>query len=663
MTKITQSGEEVSDKRVDLSYDAASQMSSVTRYSDLTGTELIADSTYTFDQASRLTDLIHQQNETTLAEFGLVYDKGDRITQFTTPDGVSDFSYDDSDQLVVANYENQADENYSYDDNGNRTNAGYVTGANNQLLSDGTYNYEYDNEGNRTKQIEIATGVVTEYEWDHRNRLVAVVTKDLDGNITADVSYTYDVFDNRISKSVDADGDGAGEALVERYVLDGDHIALIFDGEGNQIERFLHGLEIDQILASENADGEVLWALTDHQNSVRIVLDNNGEIVNQISYDSFGQIVNETNPDVDFRFSYTGREFDAETGNYYYRARYYDPSAGRFISEDPISFAAGDSNIYRYVGNNPLFYLDPSGFCGVPFGDNSDNNDFWQNVSDFFILPAEAGTFPPGFDSALDSPFGDSSDVLESNSDRTSFPRDDTSKVALAPAIPMGIKILLEAAAIGGSLEYQRRQQGKDEKDQSTSQKEFEEALKRDAQQNEPSILELINDGFQQFNDDVNDLVDKFIKGDDSGELESNNINNQDQQQSEPLTEQVTPPLNRDLDLEGQTPGIPREENRRPEPTKDFEQVNNDLPSYVFDSRNDSQPLTNSQAKDLASELGFKKVRDIPFNSHGKAVFTNGKQYITPDRDGHNGGVWKVFDRKGRRVGTYNKDLSERINK
>jgi RHS repeat-associated protein len=96
-----------------------------------------------------------------------------------------------------------------------------------------------------------------------------------------------------------------------------------------------------------------------------VVLDRDGQIVNQISYDSFGQITNETHSNVDFHFGYTGRELDAETGLYYNRARYYDPAVGEFVSEDPIGFAAGDGNLYRYVGNNPLFYLDPTGFCSV----------------------------------------------------------------------------------------------------------------------------------------------------------------------------------------------------------------------------------------------------------------------------------------------------------
>jgi RHS repeat-associated protein len=373
VTKITQSGNGVNSKRVDMSYDAADQMTQVSRYSDLAGTEEVAQSNYTFDEAGRLTNLVHDQDGTMLSAYEWVYDAADRITSATSPDGVSDYDYDKTDQLTEADHEGQADESYSYDDNGNRINDGYVTGENNQLQSDGKYNYEYDAEGNRTKRTEIATGEVTEYEWDYRNRLVDVVTKDSTGNVTADAEYTYDVFDNRIAKSVDADGDGAGEAEVEKFVYDGDHIALTFDGEGHQTERFLHGTQIDQVLAQENADGEVLWALTDNLGSVRVLMDNQGNVVNQITYDSFGNVTAQTNAGTSFRFSYTGREFDSETGLYYYRARYYDPGVGRFISEDPIGFNSGDSNTYRYVGNNPLFYVDPSGFCGAtPFESDND---------------------------------------------------------------------------------------------------------------------------------------------------------------------------------------------------------------------------------------------------------------------------------------------------
>jgi RHS repeat-associated protein len=115
------------------------------------------------------------------------------------------------------------------------------------------------------------------------------------------------------------------------------------------------------VLAQENANGELLWALTDNQGSVRMLLDNNGDVVNNITYDAFGNITLETNSNVNFRFSYTGRELDAETGLYNYRTRYLDPKTGQFINEDTIGFAGGDSNLYRYVANSPVNYIDPDG--------------------------------------------------------------------------------------------------------------------------------------------------------------------------------------------------------------------------------------------------------------------------------------------------------------
>ncbi|NEQ42461.1 MAG: RHS repeat-associated core domain-containing protein [Leptolyngbya sp. SIOISBB] len=145
-------------------------------------------------------------------------------------------------------------------------------------------------------------------------------------------------------------------------------MALVFDEASTQTHRYLHGPNVDQILAEETADGTFHWALTDHQGSVRDVIDNDGNILNRIVYDSFGQVTSETNPDFDFRFGYTGREQDDATGLMYYRARYYDPAVGRFLSEDPIGFDAGDANLYRYVFNSPTNYTDPTGEAAVvPF--------------------------------------------------------------------------------------------------------------------------------------------------------------------------------------------------------------------------------------------------------------------------------------------------------
>jgi RHS repeat-associated protein len=74
-------------------------------------------------------------------------------------------------------------------------------------------------------------------------------------------------------------------------------------------------------------------------------------------------------------FTFTGREYDEETGLYFYRARYYDPRLGRFLNVDPIGFDGGDVNLYGYVGNNPVNWIDPWGFYSV--------DDFLQNAGDY----------------------------------------------------------------------------------------------------------------------------------------------------------------------------------------------------------------------------------------------------------------------------------------
>jgi RHS repeat-associated protein len=90
-----------------------------------------------------------------------------------------------------------------------------------------------------------------------------------------------------------------------------------------------------------------------------LLTNSSGSLANTYAYDSFGNLTASTGT-VSNPFEYTGREFDPETGLYYYRARYYDPSAGRFISEDPIGFKGG-ANFYRYVRNNTVNATDPGG--------------------------------------------------------------------------------------------------------------------------------------------------------------------------------------------------------------------------------------------------------------------------------------------------------------
>jgi RHS repeat-associated protein len=220
-----------------------------------------------------------------------------------------------------------------------------VTGDSRRVLNDGKYEYRYDDEGNLTQKQELLTGNLTTYEWDYRNRLTTVVS----GNQT--VEYGYDAEDKRVGTKLNG-------VTTEQYVYDGTDIALVLNAAGTLVERYLFGAGVDNVLSRERS-GVVVWSLGDRQGSVVDLVSENGTVLNHFVYDGFGTRTGTTSSE--FRYGYTGRELDTETGLYYYRARYYDSKVGRFISEDPIGFSAGDTNLYRYVGNNSPNYTDPTG--------------------------------------------------------------------------------------------------------------------------------------------------------------------------------------------------------------------------------------------------------------------------------------------------------------
>jgi RHS repeat-associated protein len=347
-TQITQSGVGLADKRVDFVYATDSGlMLEVDRY---LGNQLIVKTINSYDDFGRLTGIFHENSSGVISTHGYDYDALNRLTA-EIRDGVGrSFAYDKIDEVKSVSGSNT--ESYTYDKNGNRLNAGYQHTDQNRLTTDGVYSYDYDNEGNRTKRTEIATGKVDEYTWDYRNRLTSVVSKDIYGVVTQTVSYEYDVNDLRVKKNVDGS--------IENYYLDGDNIAFVTDGVGDRTFHYLYGLEADQVLAQDSETGMV-WSLADRLGSINVLTNEQGVIVDQRTYDSFGNTLSQLDPTVKFRFGYTGRESDSETGLYYYRARYFDANVGRFISTDPIGFEAGDSNLYRYVFNNSTQWTDPSG--------------------------------------------------------------------------------------------------------------------------------------------------------------------------------------------------------------------------------------------------------------------------------------------------------------
>jgi len=128
------------------------------------------------------------------------------------------------------------------------------------------------------------------------------------------------------------------------------------------VRKFVYGPGIDELVCIiEAADGGRMYTYYyDGLGSVVALTDCNGVKVRQYRYDVFGipTITNFTTRTIGNRFMFTGRELDSETGNYYYRARYYKPSIGRFLSPDPVGYA-DSMNLYQYCMNNPVNFVDP----------------------------------------------------------------------------------------------------------------------------------------------------------------------------------------------------------------------------------------------------------------------------------------------------------------
>jgi RHS repeat-associated protein len=192
-----------------------------------------------------------------------------------------------------------------------------------------------------------------------------------------------------------------------------------YDGAGVMKKRYVHGPGIDEPLAMEKS-GVAYYYHADGLGSITAMTNASGRAAQNYEYDAFGRLHDRMNA-IKQPYAFTGREWDKETGLYYYRARYYDPETGRFTSKDPIGIGGGvksptETNLYLYAGNNPVNRTDPLGLYttryrlpgGTDFGpenckylpvgsldrrvcENAGNNDF-MNCSRKCLKDSYPGT-------------------------------------------------------------------------------------------------------------------------------------------------------------------------------------------------------------------------------------------------------------------------------
>ena len=175
-------------------------------------------------------------------------------------------------------------------------------GVNNQILADDTYDYAYDAEGNRIRQTERATGVVTEYPYDHRNRLVQVQRRSAGGIILSDVEYVYDVFDRRIVKTRRRRRRRPELERKTRFVYDGPRSLGRLRRRKAKSRPVPARSGLDELLARYRPGRVSAWYLTDHRARSATWPTRLASVIDHLDYDSFGRVVFESNPQAGDRY-------------------------------------------------------------------------------------------------------------------------------------------------------------------------------------------------------------------------------------------------------------------------------------------------------------------------------------------------------------------------
>lgn len=303
---------------------------------------------YTYDAAGQLVRLRH--SGAYLADYALAYRPSGYVSAVSGGPDPWTFEYNADGELTQA-AGISANLTYASDAAGNLLGGGRSYDAGNRLTQDTDTAYTYDGRGNLIRKEHRATGARTQYTFDSFNRLVRL-ERFASGSATTPssvVTYDYDALGRRTRR---VEG-----ASAERYVYDGmDRIATL-DATGAEAQAVTFGPRIDEPLDLVDAQGRRYFH-ADYLGSV-VALSDGAGVTSQYRYDPYGKPTGTTGIDRN-PFRFTGREYEADD-LYYYRARYYDPGLQRFLSEDPDGFASGDLNVYRYVGNNPTNFSDPSG--------------------------------------------------------------------------------------------------------------------------------------------------------------------------------------------------------------------------------------------------------------------------------------------------------------
>ncbi len=292
--------------------------------------------------------------------YTLTRDTAGRITRkievFEGGPDTFEYTYDDVGRLSGVSKTNSVVEAYSYDANGNRlleTNQyrginqrAYSYSLEDHLVSAGMDTYQFDVDGFLTGKTTAQGAMATVYS--SRGELLSASLPD-----ATVITYDHDPLGRRITKKVNG-------TVVEKYLWkDTTTLLAVYDGNDNLVMRFNYG--DNRLPVSMTHNGSTYYLLGDSIGSLRAVTDTSGNIIKRIDYDSFGNIIFDSDPNFLVPFGFAGGLHDRNTGLVRFGVRDYDPTIGRWTAKDPIDFGGGDTNLYGYVGDDPVNWVDPEG--------------------------------------------------------------------------------------------------------------------------------------------------------------------------------------------------------------------------------------------------------------------------------------------------------------
>jgi len=353
------------------SYDILDRVTGVTLAN---GTSVI----YGYDLVNRLS-YVNNALGSGNRNYSYVYDNASRVVQTTEPRGTITSGYTNRNEVnSIAEPTGSpfADQAFTYDAGFNRSSWSLGSSIPGLGVAEGLTTYAVNNlnqystvSGQTAPTWNTDGGLHTfagnTYVYDALQRLTEV---DYSGGKTL---FSYDPLGRRVKK-VDANASGQPLSTFS-YHYDGSEVAVEY--QPSTTWTYYLGLGLDQVVMRDSGSAKQ-WYYRDGHGSTSAVADNSGNVLEQYEYNAQGQfhIFNASGTDITSSGTaiandllYTGRNYDYETGNYFYRARYYNPELGRFISRDPLSgaeFSQG-TNLYAYCRNNFLNASDPTGMWEV----------------------------------------------------------------------------------------------------------------------------------------------------------------------------------------------------------------------------------------------------------------------------------------------------------